>query len=88
MVSEAAVDAADGLVGVQVDVDPGVAEGGVGAAVAGDDALVDHDDGLLGNHVDGPVGVDLLGVDILESLGPNVVLLEALSGVRHLVHQS
>ncbi len=59
LVSEAAVRARHGLVAVQVDVDLGVAKGGVRATRACDDAGFDDLGRHLGDEVDGPLGVGL-----------------------------
>jgi len=74
LISESAVDASYGLMGVKVNKNPGVAQRGIGTTVTSYDALVHYLRGDLFDEVDGPLGVDLFLVNILEPLGSDVLL--------------
>jgi hypothetical protein len=62
LVTQAAIDTRNGFVGVQVDVDFGVTKGRVLVAFAGHHPVSDDLGRHLGDQVDGPTRVGLLGV--------------------------
>ena len=84
LVTQAAVDTRNGVVGVEVDVDLGVTEGRVLVAFAGHNPVSDNLGRHLGDQVDGPTRVGLLGV-VHEPEAAGIFRVPCLPGVRLLI---
>ncbi len=87
MVTQSAVDTRNGVVGVKVDVDLGMTEGRVLVTFAGHYPFSDNLGRYLGDQVDGPTRVSLLGV-VHEPEAADIFRVPCLPGVCLLIFRT